>query len=786
MTAMKRILTLSLSVLFVVAGCRPAYQNTKLSFEERADDLLQRMTLEEKASFLKFDSPAIERLGIPAYNHWSECLHGVARAGEATVFPMPIGLAATDDSLLMYRIGTAVSDEARAKYHDFVSRGKRGIYRGLTYFTPNINIFRDPRWGRGMETYGESPALTARMAVPFIRGLQGDDPKYLKLIATAKHFAVHSGPEGIRHSFDVSVSPKDFAETYTPQFKAAVQEAGVYSVMCAYQRIDGVPCCGNRMLSDLLRNDWGFEGYIVTDCGAITDFYSEGGHNMGISPVEAGAMAIKAGTDLNCGSVFGRYLVQAVEEGYLTEEDLDKAVRRIIIARMKLGLFDPDSSVPYSKIPYSTVCSEEHSALALEAARKSMVLLRNENGLLPLDKDLKKVAVIGPNADNMDVLMGNYNGFPRDYVTPLQGIRAKLPDAEVTYAQGCRLAAELPQLTPIPSEYLYTDNNLTDNGVRASYYKPAGKAGTKGGLYGVDSGQKSESGDYSGEQSLFDCTYPAIDLRWRDPHFDDIAAGGNNSINLPRILPPEGVPFDKFVTVLDCVLVPPITGEYALGCEGYSGFSMTIDGEEFMSGGNEHEPTRRYESVYLNEGQSYHITVTYRQEDSEYPMVRLLWDMPGRDLEKEALEAAKASDVVIFCMGISPQLEGEELPVRVPGFERGDRVEIGLPACQTELMKKVAKLKKPMVLVLMNGSALAVNWENENIPAIVEAWYPGQEGGTAVADVLFGDFAPVGKLPVTFYRSAADLPAFTDYRMDDRGAAFTGPVLYPFGYGLTY
>lgn len=610
-----RLLLFFLLTVLCSASCsdKPLYLRTRPSFERRADDLLSRMTLEEKVSFLKYDSPAIERLGIPQYNHWNECLHGVARAGKATVFPQAIGMAAMWDKEMMYDIAVAVSDEARAKYGDFSSRGERGNYQGLTFFTPNINLFRDPRWGRGMETYGEDPFLTGELAASFIGGLQGTadrdgkplHPKYLKTIATAKHFAVHSGPEFNRHSFDVRPDEYDFVHSYTPQFRRVV-DAGVYSIMCAYNRLDGDPCCGNKMLSDLLREQWGFKGYIVSDCWAIADFYNEDAHNMPLSPTEAAVKALRAGTDLNCGGNFRR-LTDAVKEGLMKEEELNPSVKRIIMARMRLGQFDPDSKVPYTQIPYSVVESPAHTELSAEAARRSMVLLKND-GLLPLSKEIKKIAVIGPNADSQEMMLGNYNGTPSQVTTALEGVRNKLPQAEVSYAQGCPLVAGLP----------------------------------------------GASGD-------------------------------------------------------------------------------------------------------------------------------------EREKKKEAIAAASAADIVIMCMGLSPQLEGEALQVEVEGFFGGDRTDLELPKVQKELIRDIKALGKPVVLVLFNGSALAVNWENENLPAIVEAWYPGQEGGTALADILFGDYNPSGCLPVTFYKSVDDLPPFEDYSMKGRTYRyFEGEPLYRFGYGLSY
>ena len=451
----------------------PAYKNTNLAFEKRADDLLSRMTLEEKASQLLSASPAIDRLGVPAYDWWNECLHGVARAGRATVFPETIGMAATWDTGLLFRAATAISDEARAKHHEFIRRGKRGIYQGLTFWTPNINIFRDPRWGRGMETYGEDPYLTGRMAVQFIKGLQGDDPKYLKTVATAKHFAVHSGPESSRHVFDARVSETDLRETYLPQFQMAVKDGGAYSVMCAYNRVDGLPACANPpLLENILRKEWGFPGYVVSDCAAIADIYQ--GHKTAKSAAEGVAMAVKAGTDVDCGLEY-ESVVPAVRQGLLAEKDVDTALRRLLTARFKLGMFDPPEMVRWAQIPYSVNDSPEHQELALEAARKSIVLLKNQGGVLPLRRNLKTIAAIGPNADSVEMLLGNYNGEPSHPVTPLAGIRKKVSaTTQVLYARGSDLAEGMPLLEPVPASALFTSDGADrQNGLRAEYFNTA-------------------------------------------------------------------------------------------------------------------------------------------------------------------------------------------------------------------------------------------------------------------------------------------------------------------------
>lgn len=739
---------ISIIVFLFFQGSKPIerYLDTSLTFEERATDLLSRLTLEEKVSLMLYDSPAIERLGIPAYNWWNECLHGVARSGLATVFPQAIGMAAMWDTDEMFDIATAISDEARAKHHDYAAKGKRGIYQGLTFWTPNINIFRDPRWGRGMETYGEDPFLTAEMAIPFIKGLQGDDPKYLKLVATAKHFVVHSGPEAVRHSFDVHPNEYDMAETYLPHFKRSIEEADVYSVMCAYQRLNGEPCCGSKYVEDILRNKWGLKGYIVSDCGAISDFYEPDKHHVVNTPEEAAAMAVKAGTDLNCGDTY-KHLVDAVKNNLITESEIDVSVKRLLLARMKLGMFDPDKEVKYAQIPISVVDCERHRLLALEAARKSMVLLKNDKDLLPFSKNIRKVAVIGPNADNEEILLGNYNGYPSHPISPLQGIKNKLPNAEVKYAPGCRLAEGMPFLTPIPENCFYADKKLETKGLKAEYF---------------DNVKCEGSPKHVRVDKNIDFVW------WTTAPFPDMK-------------------YDQFSVRWKGFLVPPVSGIYAIGGEAFSGFKLILEGKVLNFGQSEHHSKKGYEMVKLEKGKPYEFELEYVQNNTEYPHVQMLWDIQERDMKKEALDLAKASDVVVLCMGLSPSLEGEEMNININGFYKGDRTDINLPRVQTELMQEIVKLGKPTVLVLLNGSALAINWENENIPAIVEAWYPGQAGGTAIADVIFGDYNPAGRLPVTFYKDIRQIPAFENYDMKGKTYRyFEGDPLYEFGYGLSY
>ena len=722
------------------------YQDTKLTFEQRSSDLVARLTLQEKVDMLRYDSPANDRMGVPSYNWWNECLHGVARAGLATVFPQAIGMAAMWDRAEMSTIANAISDEARAKYHDFSNREKRDIYQGLTYWTPNINIFRDPRWGRGMETYGEDPFLTGELAVPFIKGLQGDDPKYFKLIATAKHFAVHSGPESLRHSFDVWPSPKDMAETYTPHFEKVVKEAKVYSVMCAYNAVNGAPCCGNKFLEDLLRKQWGFKGYIVSDCWAIVDFYDPKAHHVVNTVEQAAAMSVKAGTDLNCGDSYPA-LVQAVKDGLLTEKELDVSVNRLVLARMKLGMFDPDEMVPYSNIPYSVVDSKEHQQIALDAARKSMVLLKNDKNTLPFNKNIKKLAVIGPNANDLEVLLANYNGYPSNGKTPLMGLREKLPNTHVVFAQGSPLAKGLPYFDALPTSVLYTDKTMKKHGLQAEYFN---------------------NSEWKGQprHTQVDAN---IDFTWgTTPPFGDFK-------------------YDQFSVRWTGILKVDESGSYALGAEGFSGYNFWLGDSLIIAFKNVHHSKKAYEYVQLEAGKSYPIRVEYFQANTEHAQMRLIWDAPDHNLKQEALALAAEADAVVLCMGLSPLLEGEEMKVKVDGFEGGDRLDIKLPDVQSELIREITALGKPTVLVLLNGSALAFPWEKANVPAILEAWYPGEAGGEAISDILFGDYNPSGRLPLTFYESIKQIPAFSQYDMTGKTYRyFKGKPLYEFGFGLSY
>ena len=758
MSPFSRLTLAGLFSLLIAAGIalsqdRPAavgspfpFQNPNLTLEQRVNDLVSRLTLDEKVGQMLYNAPAIDRLGMPEYNWWGEALHGVARAGKATVFPQSIGLAATWDTNLMFRVATAISDEARAKHHDAVRNGRRGIYEGLSFWSPNINIFRDPRWGRGMETFGEDPYLTARMGVQFVKGMQGDDPKYLKTISTPKHFAVHSGPEPDRHVFDAVVDERDLRETYLPAFRAVVVEGNAQSVMCAYNRLRGEPCCGSsELLQKILRDEWGFSGYVVSDCWAIMDFYTT--HMVDKTAPQAAARALLAGTDVNCGVTYDSLGV-AVRQRLVSESLVDTAVKRLFRARFRLGMFDPPEMVPYAHIPLDVNDSKEHRELALEATRKSIVLLKNDGGMLPLKKEVRTIAVIGPNADDIDVLLGNYNGIPANPITPLEGIREKAPKGtSLMYVQGCDIAEGIPTLTVVPPVVLSPDGAGTAmGGLKAEYFNNQEFKGTP---------FRAQTDDN-------------IDFNWW------------------RDAPLPGMKPDSFSVRWTGSIVPTVGGRYALGIRAYGGARLSIDDSLIVDNSNIHSPFTVWKWVDLKGGIPRRVTVEYFDQRAD-ASVQLVWSKPAPTMKEQALVAARASDVVVMLMGLSPQLEGEEMPVNVPGFKGGDRVDIGLPQPQEELIKAVAATGKPVVLVLLNGSPVAVNWAAEHVSAILTAWYPGQAAGLAIADVLFGTYNPAGRLPVTFYKSTKELPPFANYNMEGRTYRyFQGEPLFPFGHGLSY
>ncbi|HEX8945458.1 MAG TPA: glycoside hydrolase family 3 C-terminal domain-containing protein, partial [Gemmatimonadaceae bacterium] len=702
----------ALTVAATSAGSQavtPDYRNEALPFEVRAKDLVGRMTLEEKVLQMKDVAPAIPRLGVPEYNWWNEALHGVARSGLATVFPQAIGLAATWDDSAIFRMATVISDEARAKHHEYLRTGTRQRYQGLTFWSPNINLFRDPRWGRGQETYGEDPFLTGRLAVQFIRGLQGDDPKYFKTIATVKHFAVHSGPEPERHSFDAVVSERDLRESYLPHFEAGIREGKAYSLMCAYNRIDGKPACGSDMLlKNILRGEWQFPGYVVSDCGAIDDMYLR--HKVVQTAAEAAALGVKTGTDLDCGRVYPN-LVDAVKQGLITEAQIDTSVTRLFLARFKLGMFDAPEHVPWAHIPISVLDQPANRELALRTARESMVLLKNQRGALPLQKNLGTIAVIGPNADQWRMLLGNYNGLPADPITPLRGIReAVSKGTRVLYARGADLADGFPVLDVVPPTALSTKDGK--RGLDVDYFSSNTMTGTP----------------------LFSAVDTTLDSNWHE--------------GAPR----SDMNVDDFGVRWTGTFRPPQSGTYRLGLVGTVKFQLYLDDSLVIRSvypthdGEFPDPRlAQSEPLPLEGGRSYRLRVDAQETYGE-AQLQFLWSPPHETLEADAINVARQADAVVMVLGLTARLEGEEMPVQIDGFRGGDRTSLDLPQPQEALLERIASLGKPTVLVLLNGSALAVNWAQDHVPAIIEAWYPGQAAGTAIADVLFGNYNPGGRL----------------------------------------
>jgi beta-glucosidase len=717
----------------------PPYQDPSLPLEQRVNDLVSRMSLEEKVSQMQDVAAAIPRLGVPAYNWWNEGLHGVARAGNATVFPQAIGLAATWDTDLIHRVADVISTEARAKYNDAIQHGNTGRYFGLSFWSPNINIFRDPRWGRGQETYGEDPFLTSRIGVAFVTGLQGDDPNYLKTVSTPKHFAVHSGPEVLRHRFNVPVSLHDFADTYTPAFRATVIEGHADSIMCAYNSVRGEPACANHLLFDTLRNKWGFKGYVVSDCWAISDLHQ--GHGFVLTLEQASALAVKAGTDLSCGPEFAS-LPFAVHNRLLSSGDIDLAVKRLFEARFRLGMFNPADRVPWSKLTLADNDTPAHRQLALEAARKSIVLLKNERNTLPLKSSVKSIAVIGPNADSLPVLLGNYNGTPSSFTTILDGIRKRFHSARILTATGAPLTET--SATTVPVEVLRTGGANSQSGLNAEYFSNTKLSGAPA-LTRVDAG---------------------VNFEW------------NN------VSPAPGLPPGNYSVRWSGEFVPPVDGDYRLGLSTDGGSRLFLDGKKIIDDWNPHGTRTMTTLAHLQGGRAYPIRMEYSHNWWE-STARLLWLPPN--LLQQAVDTARKTDVVIAVVGLNSQLEGEESDSSDPGFFGGDRLDLDLPRPQQDLLEALSATGKPLIVVLTNGSALAVSWAQQHASAIVEAWYPGEEGGTAVADVLSGDFNPAGRLPVTFYKSVAQLPPFGSYSMDGRTYRyFTEQPLYPFGYGLSF
>jgi beta-glucosidase len=747
------------SVAFAQAVRPLPYMDPALPKAQRAADLVSRMTLDEKISEMRNSSEAIPRLGVPAYDWWNEALHGVARSGYATMFPQAIGMAATWDAPLLKQVGDVISTEARAKNNEALAHDNHSIYYGLTFWSPNINIFRDPRWGRGQETYGEDPFLTATLSVNFVRGLQGSNPEYYKVIATPKHFAVHSGPESERHRFDVTPSPHDLWDTYLPAFRATIVDAKADSIMCAYNAIDGQPACGSDLLMQtVLRGYWNFQGFVTSDCGAVADFYEKNAHHTQPDQAHAAAAALLHGTDTNCGQAY-KGLGDAVKDGLISEADIDVSLRRLFEARMRLGMFDPPSMVPYRSIPFSEVDSAAHRALALEVADKSMVLLKND-GILPLRAaKYKTIAVIGPNAAALAAMEGNYNGTPRDLQMPVDALRKEFAGAHVVYAQGASYADGVT--VPVPRSMLHPSADSTEEGLKAEYFATNSVDG-KPVVTRVDAG---------------------VDFDWH-------AAS-----------PVAGAPAEAFGVRWSGTITPPQVGKYdfemrlahCYPCGDRERFSVAIDGKVVggfdADTGAEHRTnsTPKF-SVTFGDTKPHAIVIEYLHKAPLFGAgISFDWYPPADALRDEAVEAARKADVVVAMMGLSPNLEGEEMSIHVDGFSGGDRTDIKLPAAQQQMLEAVAATGKPLVVVLLNGSALAVNWSQQHANAIVEAWYPGEEGARAIADTLAGTNNPSGRLPVTFYTSLDELPAFTDYSMKNRTYRyFSGTPLYGFGYGLSY
>lgn len=722
------------------------YQDASLTAEQRAEDLLGRLTLKEKTRLMMNGSPAIARLGIPQFDWWNEALHGVGRNGFATVFPITMCMAASWDDALLEQVFTAVSDEARVKARQAKQSGNIKKYQSLSFWTPNINIFRDPRWGRGQETYGEDPYLTERMGLAVVRGLQGpEDSKYRKLLACAKHFAVHSGPEWNRHSFNIENLPaRDLWETYLPAFKALVQKGNVAEVMCAYQRIDGEPCCGNtRYEQQILRDEWDFKGMIVSDCGAIGDFWQKGKHEVSKDAASASAKAVLSGTDVECGANYNR-LPDAVKAGDVSEADIDICVRRLLKARFELGDFDPDELVEWTKIPESIVACDAHKKMALDMARKGTVLLQNSGDVLPLSREAAKdVIVMGPNANDSTMMWGNYSGYPTNTVTILQGIRNKI--GNVRYIPGCGLT-----------------RNEVDDSRYDMMVSPDGQKGMKATYWNNE--------DMSGE--------PAATAYLREPI--NLSNGG------ATVFAP-GVNLEHFSARYEGTFTPAEdeTLTLSIGCDDKA--RVILNGDTVI---NKWKSRHRidYQQVKrkFKAGETYAIQIDYVQEDN---MAAMQFDLTKKTTptREQLLTEVGDAKTVIFVGGISPRLEGEEMKVDEPGFRGGDRLNIELPQVQRDMLAMLREAGKKVIFVCCSGGAMGLEPETATCDAILQAWYGGEQGGTAVADIIFGDYNPSGKLPVTFYKNSSQLPDFEDYRMTGRTYRyFTGEAAFPFGHGLSY
>ncbi len=760
-----RTLLLSFALLLALQAAQAqtpaALTDPSLPTEQRVAVIVHAMTLDEKVSQMMNSTPAIPRLGVPSYDWWSEGLHGIARSGYATVFPQAIGMAATWDKSLMHDEGAVIATEARAKFNAAQGEGNHARYYGLTIWSPNINIFRDPRWGRGQETYGEDPTLTGTLAVNFVRGLQGTGATPTT-IATPKHYAVHSGPESTRHTADVDPSPHDLEDTYTPAFRAAVVDGGARSLMCAYNAVNGLPACASKqLLGQILRESWGFKGYVVSDCDAIDDFQQ--GHKTSPDAEHAAAAAVLAGTDLNCGGTY-HALTKAVRDGLLPESAIDQAVTRLFTARVELGLFDPPARAPFRELSTHDVDTPVNRELALHAARESMVLLKND-GILPL-KPVKTVAVVGPNAASLLALEGNYNAIPSAPSLPVDALQQQFAGAKVVYAQG----SPYVENTELPAPRTLFHTSAGQPGLTAEYFKMS---------------------DLSGQPAVTR-TDPEIDFDWT------------------YAAPAHGLDQKNFSVRWTGTITPPSPGRYQFGlkigrcgdgCDGLTDsmnrdteqVAVTLDGKPVDV--SRHTPgTDQYDSVMpeadltFADAKPHRITVEYRHL---HPLntagISFRW-LPPLDAElQEAVAAAKQADVTVAFVGLTSELEGEEMPVHLEGFSGGDRTSLDLPAPQQRLLEALSATGKPLIVVLENGSALSVNWAQEHANAILEAWYPGEAGGQAIAETLAGVNNPSGKLPVTFYTSVQDLPPFDNYDMRNRTYRYySGKPLYPFGYGLSY
>ena len=740
---LKTIVALCLFALTATAQTFP-YQNPNLSALERAKDLCSRLTLEEKAKLMLDESPAIPRLGIKKFFWWSEALHGAANQGNVTVFPEPIAMASSFNPDLLYKCFDVASTEFRAQYNERMQRGsgEDEKFHSLSVWTPNVNIFRDPRWGRGQETYGEDPYLTSVMGVQVVKGLQGPETaKYRKLWACAKHYAVHSGPEYTRHSANLTnVSPRDMWETYMPAFKTLVQDAKVREVMCAYQRLDDDPCCGSqRLLQTILRDEWGFKYLVVSDCGAVSDFYES--HKSSSSPVHASAKATIAGTDVECGYGYAyRSIPEAVKRGFITEAEVDKHVIRLLEGRFDLGEMDDPSLVEWSKIPYSAMSTKASANISLDMARQTMVLLQNKNNILPLNKK-EKIAVIGPNADNTPMMWGNYNGTPNHTVTILDGIKAKTK--KLFYAAGCDLTYDKVMECLMASQCSFE-----------------GKKGMKGTFW---NNRRMEG-------------KPVTTQYYTAP----LAV---TTFGMHNFAP--DVQLEDFSAKYETDFSPKEAGEYVVNVDGCGHFELFIDGvQKFRHHIWRTTPNRV--AIQAEKGKTYHIEVRFSHIHTYNANLAINIAKEHPIDYQETIAQLKGIDKVVFVGGIASSLEGEEMPVDIDGFKGGDRTHIELPKVQRDFLKALKQAGKQVIFVNCSGSCIALQPETETCDAILQAWYPGQEGGTAVADVLFGDYNPSGKLPVTFYKSSSQLPDYEDYSMKGRTYRYFTDALFPFGYGLSY